>query len=571
MLILLTKKNIILFIVILFALSIASVFFILPRLSVETQQAPQEINESKLLTLESLIDRANRVESVTENLEKVIYTPPNEEFCGTEKTEAGREECFDKIKYIGILKTENIKDCLGLNTVKIRDNCLQRLATASLNHTYCQAIADIGKRAVCIDSIVIDINSKEMCDEYFFDEPNENNECKDRISAFNISGSGQKDDIYECEKIKSLEYPIVCLERSYRLKFNNNCEEVPVKFRDHCITYKISGYAKTEEECALIPLEGHRKYCVLKVQAGDDINKIMKIDSDNDGFPDGDELFTGTDPYNEDTDGDGLGDYDEMTKYHTSPKDKDSDGDGLSDGDEVNIYATNPAKFDTDDDGVWDGEDDDARSGDADGDGLPDRYEAVFGTDPNNPDTDGDGVSDGDEALRYVTNPLGEGCQHDTDGDGLIDIDEVFYRTNGLKWDTDGDGISDYNEVKNLTNPLGEGDMDFDGDGLSDKEEEKYGTNPSKKDTNNDGVDDLEAIQKGIEAVSNNTNGLNDLYDEKIDLDLFNLDTDNDGLSDSEEINKYHTNPNNPDTDGDGYSDGEEVKRGYNPLGEGKL
>ena len=47
------------------------------------------------------------------------------------------------------------------------------------------------------------------------------------------------------------------------------------------------------------------------------------------------------------------------------------------------------------------------------------------------------------------------------------------------------------------------------------KEEKKYGTNPSKKDTNDDGVDDLEAIQKGIEAVSDDTDGdgLNNFYE----------------------------------------------------------
>lgn len=117
----------------------------------------------------------------------------------------------------------------------------------------------------------------------------------------------------------------------------------------------------------------------------------------------------------------------------------------------------------------------------------------------------------------------------DTDKDGLFDLDEIFYGTDRFKKDTDGDGASDKQEVDNLTNPLGAGDMDFDGDGITDKDEEKYKTNPSL------------------------------------------ADSDGDGLSDYDEIFKYKTDPNIKDTDKDGYSDGDEVKNGYNPLGEGKL
>ena len=42
---------------------------------------------------------------------------------------------------------------------------------------------------------------------------------------------------------------------------------------------------------------------------------------------------------------------------------------------------------------------------DADGDGLSNGAEALYGTDPQNPDTDGDGVYDGAEVLAK-TNPL---------------------------------------------------------------------------------------------------------------------------------------------------------------------
>jgi hypothetical protein len=45
---------------------------------------------------------------------------------------------------------------------------------------------------------------------------------------------------------------------------------------------------------------------------------------------------------------------------------------------------------------------------DQDRDGLYDTFEFTLGTDPSNPDTDGDGVDDGDE-VKEGTNPLGEG------------------------------------------------------------------------------------------------------------------------------------------------------------------
>ena len=49
-----------------------------------------------------------------------------------------------------------------------------------------------------------------------------------------------------------------------------------------------------------------------------------------------------------DTDGDGLADVDELTKYWTDPNNPDTDGDGLTDGAEVLKWGTNPRKADTD-------------------------------------------------------------------------------------------------------------------------------------------------------------------------------------------------------------------------------
>ncbi|WDE13108.1 Ig-like domain-containing protein [Thalassomonas haliotis] len=69
----------------------------------------------------------------------------------------------------------------------------------------------------------------------------------------------------------------------------------------------------------------------------------------------------------------------------------DEDGDGLGDQEELDTWLTDPAKFDSDGDNLSDGEEvargTDANKSDTDDDGLPDGDEVANGTDPTNPDT----------------------------------------------------------------------------------------------------------------------------------------------------------------------------------------
>ena len=51
------------------------------------------------------------------------------------------------------------------------------------------------------------------------------------------------------------------------------------------------------------------------------------------------EFAAGTDPTNDDSDGDDLIDGEELNTYNTDPNDEDSDDDGLTDGEEVNPTA----------------------------------------------------------------------------------------------------------------------------------------------------------------------------------------------------------------------------------------
>jgi len=92
-------------------------------------------------------------------------------------------------------------------------------------------------------------------------------------------------------------------------------------------------------------------------------------DSDNDGT---------ADCIDSDDDNDGLSDVDEEA-YGTDPYNPDTDNDGLIDGLEVYILATNPALADTDGNGIPDGDED------TDHDGFTNVEEVQCGSDPGNP------------------------------------------------------------------------------------------------------------------------------------------------------------------------------------------
>ena len=122
-------------------------------------------------------------------------------------------------------------------------------------------------------------------------------------------------------------------------------------------------------------------------------------DADNDGLEAYIEMLLGSDPNNADEDNDGLNDYVELAEIGTNPHKVDSDDNGIPDGDE-----------DTDKDGLTNIEEvrlgTDTWAKFTDDDLLSDYEEVkVYGTDPLNPDTDGDGMDDYEE-VKHGYNPL---------------------------------------------------------------------------------------------------------------------------------------------------------------------
>jgi hypothetical protein len=232
---------------------------------------------------------------------------------------------------------------------------------------------------------------------------------------------------------------------------------------------------------------------VLALAALSHPTAAQNLDADKDGIEDTSEAAYGADPTKADTDGDILTDGFEVYELGSSPGVQDSDDDGLSDYNEW-VKGTAPRNPDTDNDGVKDG------------------AEVIAGTDPKTNDAAPAPAPDpGDEPAPAPAPDPGEEPapapppieRLDSDGDGLFDDDESqVYGTKLDVIDTDGDGIGDGEEVYLGTDPLTMNDApdraDSDGDGLFDLDETSiYGTDPNVADTDGDGVSDGEEVAAG--------------------------------------------------------------------------
>lgn len=90
---------------------------------------------------------------------------------------------------------------------------------------------------------------------------------------------------------------------------------------------------------------------LLRGMPTDDVR--LADDYDKDGLNLAQEYDYDTNPFLEDTDEDGLTDYEEIYSYRTNPIKYDSDDDGMGDGTEINC-GLNPLNFDTDGNGIID-------------------------------------------------------------------------------------------------------------------------------------------------------------------------------------------------------------------------
>ncbi|MEZ4294970.1 MAG: EGF domain-containing protein [Polyangiaceae bacterium] len=332
--------------------------------------------------------------------------------------------------------------------------------------------------------------------------------------------------------------------------------------------------------------------CTCKPGFEGDGFTCITIDSDGDGLSDVLEQQLGTDPFDQDSDDDGVIDGQEPQPGF------DSDGDGL-------INALDP---DSDNDGIFDGTEMgfDCSNPDTDlsaGNCVPDADNGLTITNPLNPDTDGGGVLDGAEDWNHngaidpgETDPAnGSGDDAtvvDTDGDGASDALEIANGTNPFDADSDDDGVIDGLEVNPTQDTDGDGlinmlDPDSDNDGIFDGTEmgkncqladtdlskghcipdadPSTKTSPVLADTDGGGAQD------GAEDF--NSNGKIDAGETDPTVghaadDVNVIDSDGDGLSDGQEL-EIGSDPFDSDTDDDGIPDGAEANPTADDDGDG--
>jgi hypothetical protein len=281
-------------------------------------------------------------------------------------------------------------------------------------------------------------------------------------------------------------------------------------------------------------------------------------DTDRDGLTDEVEARLGTDPATVDSDGDTLGDGEEVLLRGTDPLKTDTEGDEVSDNNEV-ANGTDPNFFDTDGDLIADKVDPYPWRADGDGDGVPD----INDPSPLLRDADGGGASDGAE-LRAGTDPFSPGDDRpsiDSDHDFLTDNDEIALGTDPFDADSDNDLTLDGFEA-GTCDPL---KLDTDADKIKDSVERAQGSICDQADSDHDGLVDSDEV--GATVPDRDSDGLIDGVEERVYHSSSEVqDTDNDGLNDGDEVNVRRTDPVSADTDCDGVKDGQEVSAGTDPL-----
>ena len=188
----------------------------------------------------------------------------------------------------------------------------------------------------------------------------------------------------------------------------------------HIATVDNNGYTYTINEAfevkyIIVTVKGLSSipFVITKIENG---YETGLLDSDSDGLADLFEEIYETDKYSVDTDNDKLSDYDEIVFTHTNTiiydsvnqgkadGDIDLDSDGLDNKSEI-VVATNPLEYDTDGDKLGDYDElykynTNPVNADTDLDGLYDGSELRFLTDPLNPDSNNNGIKDGDETYE---------------------------------------------------------------------------------------------------------------------------------------------------------------------------
>ena len=251
----------------------------------------------------------------------------------------------------------------------------------------------------------------------------------------------------------------------------------------------VSGVLQTSEGL------GNFDSAVEEEISGDGITTNEAIDSDNDGLADVlEETQYGTDPLDEDTDGDGMSDGWEV-EHGLNPLD-----DGESDPLEQDPGEADVEEADQENETDSWPDPNQGPNGDPDNDGLTNQQEQELGTDPQRSDTDNDGLNDKWESTYMIDVEIPGGSF--TLFDPLNGNWDCVLLTADLK-----SNLREYYNIdedtpswEELGNGFGEHScdnvLDYDNDGLANFQEELFGTNPTAEDSDGDLLTDAEEISR---------------------------------------------------------------------------
>ena len=183
--------------------------------------------------------------------------------------------------------------------------CIIHIAVKSKNISLCDYITDTNYRDICYSSVAESKRDINLCN--YISNEKEVRECKARTTSFKAIDTLDMD---LCLKVNVSEYQNLCfgyIVDYYGAYYCNNFDNKELK--DKCLSvffFNIASRLKNQSYCDQIPLQTYKRVCQIRMETPSD--EWHKIDSDKDGLDDANELFVGTDPFDPDTDDDGIPD-----------------------------------------------------------------------------------------------------------------------------------------------------------------------------------------------------------------------------------------------------------------------
>lgn len=244
-----------------------------------------------------------------------------------------KKNCYDRLAFDTAVLKNNSSNCLDINDNNLKNDCLYRMALGSKDMSQCDRIFDYDYKTRCMEDIGRIMEGAKYCQT--LTDKGAQQECADRTLAIQMgdpqikTGGNKPLNIKACENMSTLEYNYLCEMNAVRVR-GGNCNDLSdTQKRDLCLSRVLYSEAKTKSDCDKISDDRFKKVCWSIFNHANDKN--WNFDDDNDGLTDGKELWIGTDPFNPDTDGDGLSDYDEYNIYHTDPNKPDDKAQVLAD------------------------------------------------------------------------------------------------------------------------------------------------------------------------------------------------------------------------------------------------